>query len=288
MSISGIMSSRSQRRFLFTLSLLLIVLCWLGVLIFYWTTSDTRGWNILIASLVGVAVSGMFALFSAFYLYYYFSDPFEYMVASQLLPADIGSALEEIASSATKYKIFVRTGRHFRAVILPLLARNAVKKRVPIRIEVVLLDFRDSAICTKYADFRQEGSFDKQLWSREYVETEVIATIMKLIDASKEAGSFIEIDLFLSKRLSTFRIEGTSDAIVVTREDPTDNAARYKRTDPHFGAFLNEFAWIREEADAISTGGRRLPEFAQMFPDVLGSTLAEAQSAASKGSPYVR
>src|SRR5215472_1712200 len=165
MSISGIMSSRSQRRFLFTLSLLLIVLCWLGVLIFYWTTSDTRGWNILIASLEGIAVSGGFALFSAFYLYYYFSDPFENMVASQLLPADIGSALEELASSATEYKIFVRTGRHFRAVILPLLARNAVRKRVPIRIEVVLLDFRDSAICTKYADFRQEGSFDKQLWS---------------------------------------------------------------------------------------------------------------------------
>jgi hypothetical protein len=227
-------------------------------------------------------------VFSAFYLYYYFSDPFDNVVASQLLPADIGSALEELASTATEYKIFVRTGRHFRAVILPLLARTAVKRRVPIGVEVILLDFRDQAICDKYANFRQEASFDKQLWDRKYVETEVIGTIMKLIEISKDTGSFVEIDLFLSKRLSTFRIEGTSDAIVVTREDPTDNAARYKRTDPHFGAFLNEFAWIRQEADAISTGGHRLPEFTQMFPDVPGPILAEAERTTSKGSPYVR
>ena len=288
MSIQGIMSSRSQRRFLLALSLMLIVLCWLAVFILYLVTSDTRGWNIVIASLGGIGASGTFALFSALYIYYYFSDPFDSVIASQLLPADIGSTLEELASNATEYRIFVRTGRHFRAIILLLLARTAVKKRVPIRIEVILLDFRDQSICDKYANFRLEASFDKQLWSRAYVKTEVIATILKLIEISKSASSFIEIDLFLSKRLSTFRIEGTTDAIVVTREDPTDNAARYMRADPHFGAFLSEFAWVRQEADAISTGGRRLPEFAQMFPHVAEPTLADAEKAMSKGSPYVR
>lgn len=282
------MSSRSQRRFLFTLSVLLIALCCIAVLILYWHSPDSRGWNIIIAFLVGIAVSGVFALFSTFYVYYYFSDPFDDAAATQLLPADIGSALEGLASTAADYKIFVRTGRHFRAVVLPLLAHAAVKKRIPVRLEVILLDFRDRIICDKYAQFRREASFDRHLWSREYVETEVIATILKLIETSRDAGSFIEIDLFLSKRLSTFRIEGTSDAIVVTREDPTDNAARYQRADTRYGVFLNEFAWIKQEADAISTGGRRLPEFAQIFPDVPAATLIEARTATSEGSPYVR
>jgi hypothetical protein len=110
------------------------------------------------------------------------------------------------------------------------------------------LDFRDQVACEKYASFRQEASFDKQLWSLAYVQTEVIATILRAIEVSKASSTFIEIDLFLSKRLSTFRIEGTSDAIIVTREDPTDNAALYRRSDPHFGAFLKEFSWIKQEA----------------------------------------
>lgn len=141
MSISGIISSPSQRRLLFTLSLLLILLCCIAVAALYELSPDTRGWNVLISFFVGIATSGMLALFSVFYLYFFFADPFDIATASQLLPTDIGAALEQAAASATEYKIYVRTGRHFRASILPLLAKTATRKRVPIRLEVVLLDF---------------------------------------------------------------------------------------------------------------------------------------------------
>jgi hypothetical protein len=236
---------------------------------------------------VGIVTSGTFALFSALYLYYFFKDPFDLVAATQLLPADIGAALREVASSATEYKIYVRTGRHFRAETLSLLAATAVRKRIPIRTEVILLDFRDGVICKRYASFRQEASFDKQLWSLDYVQVEVAATILKLIEVARASSAFIEIDLYLSRRLSMFRIEGTSDAVIITREDPTDVASRYPRSDPHFGAFLNEFSWIRQDADPISVG-RRLPEFREMFPDTPEEILAQAQPATAKGSPYVR
>jgi hypothetical protein len=42
-----------------------------------------------------------------------------------------------------------------------------------------------------------------------------MSTILKLIDASV-ATSFIDIDLYLSKRLSTFRLDGTTDEIIIT------------------------------------------------------------------------
>jgi len=58
----------------------------------------------------------------------------------------------------------------------------------------------------------------------------------------------VGIDLFLSKRLSTFRIEGSSDEILVTREDPKDTASRYLRSHRDFAAFATEFSWIRDEA----------------------------------------
>jgi hypothetical protein len=288
MTIGGILSSPTQRRFLVVISALLIILCIVAVFILYLFTADTRGWNILIAFLVGIVGSATFALFSALYLYYFFTDPFDIAAAVQLLATDIGATLKDIASSATEYRIYTRTGRHFRATILPLLAATAARRRLPIRVEIILLDFRDQVTCEKYASFRQEASFDKQLWSVEYVQTEIMATILKAIEVSKASSTFIEIDLYLSKRLSTFRIEGTSDAIIVTREDPTDNAARYRRSDPHFGAFLKEFSWIRQEADPISIG-RRLAEFRDMFPDLSEERiLAKAQAATAKGSPYVR
>jgi hypothetical protein len=288
MTIGGILSSPTQRRFLIVISALLIIFCFVAVFILYIFTTDTRGWNILIALLVEIVASATFASFSALYLYYFFTDPFDVAAATQLLATDIGAALEDIASRATEYKVYVRTGRHFRAIILPLLAATAARKRIPIRVEIILLDFRDQVTCEKYASFRQEASFDKQLWSLEYVQTEVIATILRAIEVSKASSTFIEIDLYLSRRLSTFRIEGTSDAIIVTREDPADNAARYRRSDPHFGAFLKEFSWIRQEADRVSVG-RRLPQFREMFPDFSEERiLAEAQAATAKGSPYVR
>jgi hypothetical protein len=143
MTIGGILSSPTQRRFLIVISALLIILCFVLVFILYLFTDDTRGWNILIAFLVASVASATFALFSALYLYYFFTDPFDIAAATQLLATDIGAALEDIASSATEYRIYVRTGRHFRATILPLLAATGARKRIPIRVEIILLDFRD-------------------------------------------------------------------------------------------------------------------------------------------------
>lgn len=293
MSVPGILSSRSQRKLMFLASItLLLVLC-LAMFILYAFTPDTRGWNLIIGVVVAVTASGMFALFSAFYLWYFFTDPFDAEAASQLLPKDVKEALEQLARNATEYRIYVRTGRHFRSSILPLLVEKARARRIPIRIEAVLLDFRDEVLCDKYAKFRRDASFDRDVWNLEYVQTEIMATILKLITAARESSSLIEADLYLSKRLSTFRIEGTSDEIIVTREDPTDNAARYRRSDPNFAGFLNEFTWIRQEAFNVkeASGAKILPATLQeMFGDIAAvkTLLIAATEATAKGSPYVR
>ena len=58
MTLGGILSSPTQRRFLIVISVLLIILCYVVVFFLYLSTSDTRGWNILIAFLVGIVASG--------------------------------------------------------------------------------------------------------------------------------------------------------------------------------------------------------------------------------------
>jgi len=117
-----------------------------------------------------------------------------------------------------------------------------------------------------------------------------MATILKLIEASV-ASSFLEIDLYLSNRLSTFRLDGTTDEFIITREDRADYAARYKRANPYFAAFLNEFSWVKQEACKVPKvpATNRLPMTLQeMFEDIspINSLLDKATHAISEGSPY--
>jgi hypothetical protein len=201
--------------------------------------------------------------------------------------------LESIAKRASDYKIFVRTGRHFRAEILPIIVKRARKARHPIQIDVILIDFRDENVCEKYANYRKVASFDRQLWDSSYVRREVLATILELIRVSRENPGLVDIQLFLSKRLSTFRIEGSSNEILVTREDPKDTAAHYSKDHRDFSAFVTEFGWIRDEAYRVEKDvSQVLPATLDaMFGENAGITDQEKQSAeeATKSpSPYVR
>jgi hypothetical protein len=254
MTLSSILGSPSQRRSFLLASTAVLVLCVVASLGVSAFAPSTPVWNTLNSLFISVVGSGVFALAAGLYLTYFFVDPNDIGAETILLPQDIGQALQAIASTAADYKIFVRTGRHFRAEILPILIKEARSSRRPIRLEVVLLDFREKGLCEKYANFRKASSFDRQLWDTTYVQKEILATILKLIRASQDNPSIVDIELFLSQRLSTFRIEGSSDEILVTREDPKDMASRYRRAHRDFAAFVTEFSWIRDEAYHVAKG----------------------------------
>jgi len=292
MTLSGILSSPSQRRSFLLAScavLFIFIVSTLAIAVF---APNTPVWDTLNNLLISLVASGVFALVSALYISYFFVDPNEIVTRSILLPDDIGDALKRIATRAADYKIFVRTGRHFRAEVLPMIVKRARETRHPIRVEVVLLDFRDKDICEKYADYRRTSSFDRQLWDTPYVQKEVLATILALIRVSRENRGLVDVYLCLSKRLSTFRIEGSSDEILVTREDPKDTASRYSRAHRDFAAFIMEFCWIRDEAYNVAR------DEAGILPATLSAMFGEnaetanleelAANATSYPSPYVR
>lgn len=292
MSLSGILSSPSQRRSFLLLSILLLGCGLIGIFAIARYAPNTPIWTTVNSVFISIVAGGVFAFTSSLYLIYFFVDPNDIAASSVLLPQDIGQTLESIAKRAPDYKIFVRTGRHFRAEILPILAKQARQNRLRIGIQVVLLDFRDEAICEKYATYRNASSFDGKLWCTQYVQLEVLATILKLIDASRENRGLLDIHLFLSRRLSTFRIEGSSDEILVTREDPKDIASRYLRTHHNFPAFVNEFDWVCDEAQAIALNGA--DGFPATLPKIFGenaliaSLEAQALQATKSRSPYAR
>lgn len=291
MTLSRILNSPSQRKQFLFVSFLVILICMIGILAISLFAPDNKIWDSLNNFLISMAASAVFAVLAGLFIFYFFIDPAELAAEQVVLPEDIGPALRSVAEGATEYKIYVRTGRHFRAEILPALAEAARRRRQPISIQVILLDFRDDSICCKYAKYRRSASFDHKLWDVAYVQGEVMATIIKLSRAASE-NDLLRIDLFLSKRLSTFRIEGSQEEIIVTREDPKDSASRYVRTHRDFSAFVNEFNWIKDGADHVNRGtpGMLPANMQAIFGELpIISTLEErATVAADDRSPYAR
>ncbi len=251
----------------------------------------TGVWSAVVNVMTSLASSALFAIISFLYITHCFTDPSQLTTGAVVLPQDIRDAIEKIARSATNYIIFVRTGRHFRAEILPIILDEAKKHRRPIRIEVILLDCRDKAICEKYATYRKVASFDHHNWTQEYVQTEIMATIHSVIERSRSGGDLIRFEIYLSKRLSVFRIEGSPEEIIVTREDPKDNAYRYRRTHSEHGAYLYDFNWIKEDACFLvssESSGEVSIESIFAGDEGLQRLGKDAKKASSAKSPYVR
>jgi hypothetical protein len=290
--LATVLNSRHERRRFFFTTFIVVAISVIVTLIIAKFSPSGIIWSTFNGILISIAASAYSASFSAMYFWYFFADPNEKVAQSYIFPQDISLTLETIANSATDYKIFVRTGRHFRAKILPILIERARTNRSPIRLEVVLLDFREDAVCERYANYRKTSSFDGALWDKFYVQSEVLATIIAVAKATNEHSGLIRVDLYLSRRLSTFRIEGSANQLIVTREDPKDAASRYNLEQSEFAAYLTEFSWIRDEADHVPADrpGALSASLTELFGEgTVPSKLAEAaQGALYARSPYVR
>ncbi|PMU25262.1 MULTISPECIES: hypothetical protein [unclassified Pseudomonas] len=289
MSLSGIFSSAHQRRSFLLASGGLLLLCFLATLWIANRPEQSPSLETFNSFLNSVVASGAFAILSTLYISF-FVDPNEVQKAAVVLPQDISQNLERIVADSVDYQISVRTGRHFRAKTLPRLLEQAKKHRQPIRVDAILLDFRDEAICEQYARFRQSATFDSHLWSVEYVQSEVLATILAIARAKNEYPLLLNVQLYLSKRLSTFRIEGSSQELIVTREDPKDFAYRYHRSHRDYAAYAHELGLIRTEASNVDVPTNVAPtEVLQtMFGlgKIAATVITAAEQAVGGRSPY--
>ena len=98
-----------------------------------------------------------------------------------------------------------------------------------MRIEVILLDFRNQSMCRRYAEYRK--------YDTEYVQHEILATILMLIEAST-------LTPLGDRTLPQFPVvylpgsNGSSDEVIITREDAVDYAARDPPIEPKLCRFM--------------------------------------------------
>lgn len=294
MSIDGIMKSLSQRRSYLIIMVLVMMVLALGAWALEYFNESIQPAEVWLGVILSVLASGIFAVIHTVLVYFVFTDADRDERSKKVLPADIGAALLDVANSTSNYQIFVRTGRHYRAAILPVLESKASTDRAPCVTTVILLDLRDDSLVEQYAGYRKSTAFDKHLWNREYVRVSILATIIAVCRAHCRNPMLFSPKLFLSPRLSMFRIEGSPTELVVTTEDPKDPAVRLRAVHHELRAHLRELDLVRQGSKEIEVPGK-LGNIRSGLAQTLGNPAwlndelwEKAETAVGNESPYKR
>jgi len=104
MTLSGILSSPSQKRSFLLASCVVLFISIVATLAISYFAPNTPVWNAINNLFISVVASGVFALVSGLYISYFFIDPNDIATKSTLLPEDIGQALHAIATKAPRIR----------------------------------------------------------------------------------------------------------------------------------------------------------------------------------------
>jgi len=150
-----------------------------------------------------------------------------------LTPPSLESAIMEVVESpriseilrrgrnhAMEYWYKGNTGRYFRSITLPELAREARLDNATKNVFLIVLDPTKYDACEYYALFRQRlrSARRENFWSRKHVQCELNATIVSTY-AWKTQEPALNITVALVDSVSLFRIDFSSNLVLITRED---------------------------------------------------------------------
>ncbi len=167
---------------------------------------------------------------------------------------EVTETLTEMRRDTDRWLFKGGTGTYIRAVTLPECVNNARRARRALLVRLEIIDPTDDEVCGTYARFRQsvaEDSSQDELWSIERTRNEAYATILAA-SWYRQRFQFLDIDVGLSARMTTFRYDMAASALIITREDPRSPAMLASR-----GKFFYEH--IGTELQVSLDQARRVP-----------------------------
>lgn len=120
------------------------------------------------------------------------------------------------------------TGTYLRAVTLPECVARARMGRRRLEVRIEILDPRSTQLCSRYAGFRDtlkphHPDGVGELWTAERTRKESYATILAACWYHQHYEP-LDIAVGLSNRMTTFRWDLSSQAVILTQEDPSGQA----------------------------------------------------------------
>lgn len=157
------------------------------------------------------------------------------------------------------------TGTYLRAVTIKECVENARRAKRPIRMQIEIIDPTDESVCHDYAQYRSSlapgPDRTGETWTLDRTRKEAFATILAAC-WYRQRFTFLKVDVALSKVMTTFRWDLSSDWVIMTQEDPAAPAMLFEKNKPHYRAYSRELLASFEQARGVEIGRARDLELA--------------------------
>lgn len=159
-------------------------------------------------------------------------------------------------------------GRYTKQTTIPQLSKIASENRRTISVELIMINPFNQNLLDKYIAFRisVEKEKNKQYWTPEIVQTEILATIITAFYYRK-LNQFLNISVYIKDFFTLSRMDISSDFAVITREDPKIPSVVAKK-----GAYL--FQHYSEEFQQVLRQSKKLE---YLFPNSISPSRSEIE-----------
>ena len=151
-------------------------------------------------------------------------------------------------------------GRYTRTVTLPKLSLQAKNSNNHKSITLQIIDPSNTDLVNEYVAFRtslKTGRTDPW-WNSDNIKAELYAFIISCHYWSKSEPLF-NIRLGLKSSFSIFRIDMSSDFVIVTKEDPLEPALKFDQKTFLFDSYKQELIYSLKQSKEINVALLHLP-----------------------------
>ncbi|GAA2408355.1 hypothetical protein GCM10010191_16090 [Actinomadura vinacea] len=177
--------------------------------------------------------------------------------------AQVAQVLAEARRSTDRWFFKGGTGTYIRAKTLPECVAAARRERRTLLFRMEIIDPANVTVCEDYARHRRsvaEGTdATGEPWTLERTRKEAYATILAACWHKQRFG-MLDIDIGLSRTMTTLRYDLSASRVVVTRDDPRGEALVVDSGKFYYG-------WVSAELQTSLDQARRVPvEQARLAP----------------------
>jgi len=152
------------------------------------------------------------------------------------------------------------TGTYLRAVTIAQCVENARRAKRPVRMQVEIIDPTNELLCHEYAQYRSSltpgPDRTGETWTQERTRKESFATILAAC-WYRQRFTFLRIEVGLSKVMTTFRWDLSSQWVIITQEDPGAPSMLFDKGKPHYRAYSRELVASFEQSRQIDISRAR-------------------------------
>jgi hypothetical protein len=164
-------------------------------------------------------------------------------------------AVHSQAHRDTEYWMFKGgTGTYLRAVTIKACVDGARRAQRPVRMQVEIVDPTDELLCAQYAQYRSSlvpgPDRTGETWTLDRTRKEAFATILAAC-WYRQRFTFLNIEVGLSKVMTTFRWDLCSQWVVITQEDPAAPTMLFEKGRPLYRGYSRELVASFEQTRPV-------------------------------------